>query len=85
MPTLNIIPIRPEPSRPGLLILFLLLLRAPASALAEQTYDLSCEDVKKVLIVRMPNGWLDIHALKAFFIPSPSAHGLRGKNNYSIS
>ena len=57
----------------------------PATALAQPTYDLSCENVKKVLIVRMPNGWLDIHALKAFFIPSPSAHGLRGKNNYSIS
>ncbi|GAB6126429.1 hypothetical protein [Humidesulfovibrio idahonensis] len=48
------------------LLLFLLLLLPPANALAQPTYDLSCENVKKVLIVRMPNGWLDIHNPQGF-------------------
>lgn len=49
-------------------LLFLLLLLVPATALAQQpSYDLSCEDVKKVLIVRMPDGLLDIHSPQGFF------------------
>ncbi|HWR04525.1 MAG TPA: hypothetical protein VN419_10950 [Humidesulfovibrio sp.] len=49
-------------------LLFLLLLLVPATALAQQpTYDLTCEDVKKVLIVRMPDGLLDIHSPQGFF------------------
>jgi len=34
------------------LLLFLLLLLAPASALAEPTYDLSCENVAQIVIIR---------------------------------
>lgn len=51
-----------------LLLLHLLLLLVPATAFAQQpTYDLTCEDVKKVLIVRMPDGLLDIHSPQGFF------------------
>jgi hypothetical protein len=47
--------------------LSLLLLLTPATALAQPTYDLSCQDVKKVLIIREPDGWLDIHSPHGFF------------------
>lgn len=50
-----------------LLLLHLLLLLVPATAFAQQpTYDLTCEDVKKVLIVRMPDGLLDTQPARLF-------------------
>lgn len=48
-------------------LLLLILLFVPSTAFAQATYDLTCEDVKKVLIVRMPDGLLDIHSPQGFF------------------
>lgn len=47
--------------------LFLILLLLPATTLAQQpTYDLSCENVKKVLIVRMEASSMHIHSPQGF-------------------
>lgn len=48
------------------LLLFLLLLLVPASASAQAAYDLSCEDVKKIIIVRMDDSGMDLHSPQGF-------------------
>jgi len=47
-------------------VLLILLLLIPSAALAQPTYDLTCNDVKKVLIVRMEDNWLDIRSAQGF-------------------
>jgi hypothetical protein len=46
--------------------LLLILLLLPAPAFAQPAYDLTCEDVKKVLIVRMEDSWMHIHSPQGF-------------------
>jgi hypothetical protein len=46
--------------------LFLMLLLTPVSAFAQTTYDLTCKDIKKVLIVRMEDNWMGIRSPQGF-------------------
>lgn len=46
--------------------LFLILLLLPSAVFAQPTYDLTCEDVKKVLIVSMEDSWMHIHSPQGF-------------------